>query len=92
MRLTLSGNKVGAQPYGSELLPESMPSHALLYVKKLEGYMQDAVAVSLRGRAPHGQQPLCNKARATIPQRRLFRREATVAAQSSETFFTLLMR
>ena len=47
---------------------------------------------SLCGRAPDRHQPLCNNAHATIPQRRLFRCEATTTAQYSLAFLTLLLR
>ena len=57
----------------------------------LEGDGQDAVMHSLCGRAPDRNQPLCNNAHATIPQRRLFRCEATTTAQYSLAFLTLLL-
>ena len=69
----------------------SLPVDAAL-PSNLEGDGQDEVMHSLCGRAPDRNQPLCNNAHATIPQRRLFRCEATTTAQYSLAFLTLLLR
>ena len=69
----------------------SLPVDAAL-PSNLEGDGQDEVMHSLCGRAPDRNQPLCNNAHATMPQRRLFRCEATTTAQYSLAFLTLLLR
>ena len=68
----------------------SLPVDAAL-PSNLEGDGQDEVMHPLCGRAPDRNQPLCNNAHATIPQRRLFRCEATTTAQYSLAFLTLLL-
>ena len=88
----MRARKWALNPMGMSCCWKACLSQSGLTVQNPHGDRQDAVTASLRGRAPNRQQPLFHNARPTIPQRRLFRREATVTAQKSVTFLTLIIR